>query len=103
MRNASVALLLFADMIAYKSPSEVDFMPYLDAGFVAENIYLTAENLCLGACFVNPNMLKSEVPIFESRFNPKGLRFCGVMALGYYDMRAPESPKRSREELFYEC
>ena len=44
---AEVVLLLFADMIAYKSPSEIDFMPYLDAGFLAENIYIACEALGL--------------------------------------------------------
>jgi len=101
MDKASVGLLLFADMRAYKSPSEVDFMPYLDAGFVAQNVYLAAEALGIGACFVNPNIREENRAAFEERFNPAGLRFCGAMALGRYDLRTPEAPKRAATDIFY--
>ena len=101
MGKASVGLLLFADMRAYKSPSEVGFMPYLDAGFVAQNVYLAAEALGIGACFVNPNIREENRATFEERFNPAGLRFCGAMALGRYDLRTPEAPKRAATDIFY--
>ncbi|HUX30111.1 MAG TPA: nitroreductase family protein [Thiobacillus sp.] len=99
--DAAVVLLLFADMKAYKSPAEVDFMPYLDAGFVAQSIYLVAEALGVGACFVNPNIREANKGAFNEEYNQAGLRFCGAMALGYYDVRGPESPKRGIGEIFY--
>lgn len=99
--EAALGILLFADMSAYKSPAEVDFMPYLDAGCVIENLYLAAEALGLGACYVNPNIREENRKAFQEDYNDKGLLFCGLMAFGYYDARAPESPKRTREELFY--
>jgi len=92
LRNADVVFLLFADMRAYKSPAEVEYMPYLDAGVIVENLYLTAEALNLGACFVNPNIREENQKLFNREFNKKGLRFCGAMAFGYYDLKAP-SPK----------
>ena len=101
LSGAWTALLLFADMRAYKSPAEVDFMPYLDAGVVVESVYLAAEALGAGACFVNPNIREEDKEAFAARFNPLGLRFCGAMALGRYDLRAPESPKRDRSGVFY--
>ena len=101
LQGAWTVLLLFADMRAYKSPAEVDFMPYLDAGFVAQNVYLTAEALGMGACFVNPNVRDEDKAAFDEQFNPSGLRFCGAMALGRYDVRAPESPKRAVGGIFY--
>jgi len=99
--NASIILLLFADMRAYKSPAEIDFMPWLDAGFVAENVYLAAEALGLGCCYVNPNIREQNIASFNETFNPLGFRFCGALALGHYDVRGPESPKRPIEDIFY--
>jgi len=101
LQGAWAVLLLFADMRAYKSPAEVDFMPYLDAGFVAQNVYLAAEALGVGACYVNPNVREEDRAAFDEQFNPRGLRFCGAMALGRYDVRAPESPKRAVGGIFY--
>lgn len=99
--GAQIILLLFADMLAYKSPAERDFMPYLDAGFVGENVYLAATALNIGACFVNPNIRKEDRGQFDRQFNPRGLQFCGAMALGKYTVSAPESPKRKLERIFY--
>ena len=76
-------------------------MPYLDAGFVAQSIYLVAEALGVGACFVNPNIREANKGAFNDEYNQAGLRFCGAMALGYYDVRGPESPKRGIGEIFY--
>lgn len=101
LSEAQVILLLFADMIAYKSPAEVGFMPYLDAGVVVENVYLVATALDIGVCYVNPNILVDGRAVFDGQFNPRGLRFCGAMALGRYDRRATGIPKRQIEEIFY--
>jgi len=84
LQNADTILLLLADMIAYKSPAEVDYMPYLDAGVIVENIYLAGEALGIGVCFVNPNVRKSDLEAFNKLFVDKGFRFCGAVALGYY-------------------
>jgi len=48
-------LAFYADPKCYKSEYEKDFMPYLDTGFMAQNIYLFCETVGLGCCFVNPN------------------------------------------------
>ena len=53
--NKGTVLAFFADMTAYKSPYEKEFMPYLDTGFMAQNIYLMCEVMGLGCCFINPN------------------------------------------------
>lgn len=101
LAKAYVVLLLFADMAAYKSPAEVDFMPWLDAGFVGENVYLAATALNIGACFVNPNIRLEDRPEFDRLFNLRSHLFCGAMALGRYTVRAPEPSKRRLEEIFY--
>ena len=85
--KADTILLLLANMAAYKSPAEVDFMPYLDSGVIAENIYLISEALCVGACFVNPNVRASNQDEFNSLFIPYEHKFCGAIALGEYDKR----------------
>ena len=99
--GAAVVLLLFADMLAYKSPGEEVFMPWLDAGFAGENAYLAAGALGLGACYVNPNVRTENQAEFVGLFNPRGHLFCGAVALGRCDARPPEPPKRALEEVFY--
>jgi nitroreductase len=99
--GAAVVLLLFADMLAYKAPGEETFMPYLDAGFAAENVYLAAEALSIGACYVNPNVREGDRAEFDRLFNPRGYLFCGAVALSRYDAKAPAPPKRNLEEIFY--
>lgn len=100
--GAAVMLLLFADLLAYKSPGEDAYMPYLDAGFAGENVYLAAEALGIGACYVNPNIREENREEFNGLFNPRGHLFCGAVALGRYDARASEPPKRELEEIFYQ-
>jgi len=85
INGANKIFLIFADMEAYKSPNEVDFMPYLDAGVVVENLYLTAEALGISCCFVNPNIRKNNIDKFNNKYNKEGNRFCGAMAFGYSD------------------
>ena len=53
--DKGTVLAFYADMECYKSPYEKDFMPYLDTGFMAQNIYLACEVLGIGCCFINPN------------------------------------------------
>jgi len=101
LAGASTILLFFADLVAYKAPGEQAYMPYLDAGFAGENIYLAAEALGIGACYVNPNIRAKDKAQFDELFNPRGLLFCGAMALGKYDIRATEPPKRRLTEVFY--
>jgi len=91
INNANKIFLVFADMRAYKSPNEVSFMPYLDAGVVAENIYLMAEVLRIGVCFINPNI--QEKIRFNNLYNKENNRFCGAIAIGHYNKKAITPPK----------
>ena len=99
--EADTILLLFADMVAYKSPAEVEWMPWLDAAFMASNICLTATGLGIGACFVNPNIRQANKAAFDALFNPRGLRFCGAVALGNYGQADTAPPKRELKGIFY--
>lgn len=101
LADAKIILLLFADMTAYKSFAEVEFMPYLDAGVIVENIYLVATVLNIGICYVNPNIRKENRAMFDHQFNLRGLRFCGAIALGMHDGKAPKVSKRRTGEIFY--
>jgi len=84
--KAKAMILLYADMRAYKSPVEKDYMPYLDTGFMGQNIYLVCETHTLGCCFINPNVKDKKT--FDARYLTKHQRLMGVMALGYYDRKA---------------
>lgn len=88
--NADRAWLIFADKLAYKSPNEKAFMPYLDAGFVGQNIYLMCEYLGIGTCFINPNIREENKPIFEKDFGDD--YFCGAFVFGNYDKK-PNKPR----------
>jgi len=87
MKNANKVILLVANMVGYKSPAEVDFMPFLDSGFIAQNIYLACEAIGVGVCFINPNIRTENVSEFNSSFLSEEHKFCGALALGMYNLR----------------
>jgi nitroreductase len=80
-------LLLVADMTAYKNPDERDSMPYLDAGVIAQTVYLTAEAMNIGCCFVNPNIREKNREFFKKRFLKENEKFCGALVLGNYKLK----------------
>lgn len=90
IQKAGFIILLFADMKAYKSPNEVMFMPYLDAGVMGMTLSLGAEKLGYGACIVNPNLRAKDTNRFNNNFNLKGLRFCMAIAVGYQGIELPK-------------
>lgn len=87
--RAHAIVLFIADPNAYKSPNEKDFMHYCDVGFTAMNLWLTAESLNIGACYINPNIMPVNKQIFTDRFG-EGI-FCGALALGNYDTRVTKA------------
>jgi len=97
LNKANKILLIFGSKEAYKSPNEKDFMPYLDAGFVGQNIYLMAEVLGLGCCFVNPNIREENKSIFIKKYGDD--YFCGAIALGNYEKKAKKPLKRKAIEV----
>lgn len=80
--NSAEVWLLFGNKEAYKSPNEKGFMPYLDAGFVGQNIYLLSEIYEVGCCFVNPNVREENKEDFNKIYNKHEDYFCGAIALG---------------------
>jgi len=80
VHRADKIVLLLADMEAYGSPAEKDFMPYLDAGVMIQSFYLACEVQGVKCCFVNPNIREENKDIFKQRFSDK--LFCGAIALG---------------------
>ena len=80
IHRASKILLLFADPIAYKAPGEIEYMPYLDAGVVIQQLYLMSTYLGLACCYANPNVREENKPFFAERFG-KDI-FCGAFAVG---------------------
>ena len=81
IHRASHILLIFADPLAYKANNEKDFMPYLDAGIVVQQLYLTTTSWGLKCCFVNPNIRDFNKRHFEEIFSEQ--IFCGAFAIGY--------------------
>lgn len=68
-------IFCFGAKQCYKNPKEIAYMPYLDCGFVAENIYLLCEIMGLGCCFINPNLKE---PLESEDY------FVGAVAIGNY-------------------
>ncbi len=73
--KADKVFFLYGARECYKNPKEIAYMPYLDAGFVGQNIYLLCELYGIGCCFVNPN-LREELDSNDY--------FCGAIAVGDY-------------------
>lgn len=95
--RADIIVLFIANPDAYKSPNEKDFMHYTDVGFTAMNMWLTAESFNIGACYINPNIMPTNKPIFTERFG-KGI-FCGALALGHYYTRVTKPDTPSTDEI----
>ena len=97
--HAPTVILIFADMAAYKSPIERDFMPWLDAGVAMATITYAATAACLASCIINPHVRPGNVDAFNAAFNKEDRLFCGAVALGY-PLTIPEMPeKKPMEEL----
>lgn len=90
IHRADKIVLLIADMEAYGSPNERDFMHYLDAGVLIQSFYLACEALGIKCCYVNPNIRNQ----YKDYFNTFMLKprftvgigsdyiYCGAIALG---------------------
>lgn len=92
--RADKILLLFANENSYKAGDEILYMPYLDAGVVIQQLYLTATALNIGCAYINPNIRKENEDYFEDRFGNN--LFCGAIALGNYDIKVEQTPKKER-------
>jgi len=92
IHRADKVVLLFADPLAYKE--NLVAMPYLDAGAVLQNSYLVCEDLGIGCCFVNMNVREENKLLFAQNFNNSYGIFCGALAIGHYDKKAPASKKK---------
>lgn len=97
--GADKIILLLADPDAYKSPNEVTFMPYLDAGCMAMSAIYYASKLGIGSCFVNPNIRRENRAMFLIKFNPNSYIFCCAIALGYSKF-VPQKPEKICLEEF---
>lgn len=81
IHRAPTILLLIADPIAYKAGDEITYMPYLDAGCVVQQLYLTATALGLHCAYANPNIRDINKQHFINTFG-EGI-FCGAFAVGH--------------------
>lgn len=81
IHRAPAILLLFADRQAYKAGDEYLYMPYLDAGVVIQNLYLTATSMDIHCAYANPNIRDKHKPFFSSVYGES--IFCGAFAFGY--------------------
>lgn len=89
VHRAPTVFLLWAARSAYKAPGELAYMPYVDAGVMVQNMWLTATSLDLAAAYVNPNIREENEAFFHDRFIPADGVFCGALAVG---RRHPDSP-----------
>ena len=80
IHKAESIFLFVANKNAYKE--KLQFMPYLDCGFVAEQIYLICTAMDIKCCFVNPNIREDNYKYFADRFLLEDEMFLGTMAIG---------------------
>lgn len=81
IHRAPAIILLFGDPVAYKAGDEINYMPYLDAGCVIQQLYLTATAMGLHCAYSNPNIREHNKEHFHKSFG-EGI-FCGAFAVGY--------------------
>lgn len=87
--RADRILLLFGRRESYKE--DLDFMPYLDAGIIVQQVYLVTAALEIGCCYINPNIRKRYLDYFKSEYAREVTSeygpdyFCGALALGYLE------------------
>jgi nitroreductase len=81
IHRSSHIILLFADRVAYKAGDEVGFMPYLDAGVVIQQLYLTATSMGLHCAYANPNIRERHRVFMEDLYGDR--IFCGAFAVGH--------------------
>lgn len=91
IHRAPLVLLLLADPRCYKAGNEIEFMPWLDAGVIVQQVMLRATDVGLAAAFVNPNIRDHNIEHFHGMFG-RGV-YCGAVALGWPH---PDSPDRLR-------
>lgn len=80
IHRAPEIFLLMADRDAYLAQGEIQFMPYLDAGVVVQQLYLCATALDLACAFCNPSIRQQNQEHFQKVFG-EGI-FCGAFAFG---------------------
>jgi nitroreductase len=81
-------LLLVADMTAYKNSVERENKIHLiDAGVIVQTVYLAAEAMNIGCCFVNQNIREPNREFFKKRFLKENEEFCGALILGNYKLK----------------
>jgi hypothetical protein len=82
LHRAPLIILLFGVRGAYKAPGEINYMPYLDSGFLACNIINLLTAADYKTCFVNPNIREMNKEHFNKLFNSIDNVFCGAIAVG---------------------
>ncbi len=80
IHRADVIFLILAKREAYRE--NLDYMPYLDAGFYANTMWLSATDHGVKAAYVNPNIRGEFQLFFGEQFLRPGEIFCGAIALG---------------------
>jgi len=89
VHRAPMVLLIFMYAEAYKGIGEIDYMPYLDAGFFCSNILNLLEASGYKACFINPNIREEnkhffiEKYVLNSSLSAGKTVFCGAIAIGH--------------------
>jgi nitroreductase len=87
VHRADKVLLFLAWKDAYKSPAEKEFMSYIDAGVLAQTLYLVCEAMNVGCAYINPNIREENKEFFYKRFIDEGFQYVGAMAVGHYDLK----------------
>lgn len=97
IHRAPWVLLLMADPLAYKAGNEIEWMPYLDAGCIVQQVMLRATDLGLATAYANPNIRDFNRSHFHHVFGD-GV-FCGAIALGYPHPDSPDHIRHHQKEL----
>ena len=82
IHRADQIILLYSQDSAYKE--NLDYMKYLDTGFIGMSVYIACMDLGLGCCFVNPNIREQHLKYFKDYFGLNDEQtLTGAIAVGY--------------------
>lgn len=83
IHRAPVIILLMARKSCYIAGDEVNYMPFLDAGVMVQQCYISSASLGIKCCFCNPNIREFNRQHFDALFSGgEDLVFCGALAIG---------------------
>jgi len=105
LKDAPYIILVLINKDAWSSKKSFEYFSGLDAGAAIENLLLKAEDLGLGACWVNWNpssISKKEKMSMKKRFNiPSNMEIVTIIPIGKYENKPPAPGRKDTDKIIH--